>query len=191
MPAPAARAAGCAFDEEFSAQEIWRRNPEFLSRSAVYRMISDFQQTMDWRRILPNFVLRTSDWLARTPSTCQGVASIPPSETSFPRVRRLQLQLPFFGGEGDGVRRRVGTRAKNLQLELQRQRPADSDAFDPKHLSLSPAMAVGVISAAAVQSLCSLTASVLHDEKIRLHALVHSQARQTDSPDLLCTLRLG
>ena len=84
-----------------------------------------------------------------------------------------------------------GTRAKNLQLELQRQRPADSDAFDPKHLSLSPAMAVGVISAAAVQSLCSLTASVLHDEKIRLHALVHSQARQTDSPDLLCTLRLG
>jgi len=52
-------------------------------------------------------------------------------------------------------------------------------------------MAVGVISAAAVQSLCSLTASVLHDEKIRLHALVHSQARQTDSPDLLCTLRLG
>ena len=133
----------------------------------------------------------TSDWLDRTPSTCQGVASIPPSETSFPRVRRLQLQLPFFGGEGDGVRRRVGTRAKNLQLELQRQRPADSDAFVPKHLSLSPAMAVGVISTAAVQSLCSLTASVLHDEKIRLHALVHSQARQTDSPDLLCTLRLG
>ena len=52
-----------------------------------------------------------------------------------------------------------GTRTKNLQLELQRQRPADSDAFVPKHLSLSPAAAVGVIPAAAVQSLCSLTAT--------------------------------
>ena len=83
------------------------------------------------------------------------------------------------------------TCAKNIQLQLQRQRPADSDAFVPKHLSLSPATAVGVISAATVQSLCSLTASVLHDKKIRLHALVHSQARQTDIPDLLCTLCLG
>ena len=44
------------------------------------------------------------------------------------------------------------TCAKNIQLELQWQRPADSDAPVPKHLSLSPATAVGVISAAAVQS---------------------------------------
>lgn len=78
------------------------------------------------------------------------------------------------------------TRAKNLQLELQRQRPADSDQPVSKHLYLSPATTVGVISAGAVQRLCHLTVSVLHEETlvveqcdIRVRALVIQANRES------------
>ena len=73
-----------------------------------------------------------------------------------------------------------GTRAKNLQLELQRQRPAGSDAFDPKHLSLSPAMAVGVISllvyshCAVSPPLCSTTTKFGC-----MHSCTRRQGKQT------------
>jgi len=41
------------FDEGYSADDIWKQNPDFTSRRTAYRLVKDFQTTLDWRRSPP------------------------------------------------------------------------------------------------------------------------------------------
>jgi transposase len=41
------------FDEGYSADDIWKQNPDFISRRTADRPVKDFQTTLDWRRSPP------------------------------------------------------------------------------------------------------------------------------------------
>ena len=41
------------FDEGYSADDIWKQNRDFVSRRTAFRLVKDFQKTLDWRRSPP------------------------------------------------------------------------------------------------------------------------------------------
>ena len=57
------------FDEGYSAEQIFRNNKDFISRSTAFRMIAEFKRNFDWRRdARPQRVRQpsTHEWLLKT-----------------------------------------------------------------------------------------------------------------------------